>query len=84
MNKSEYLLLRWSVEVHIASHISDPVAARDLCNQLMGQFVQAMANSQIKRAAGKRSFLTFRRDKEITVPQWALHKPRKLSPLRDI
>ncbi|MFY1662836.1 hypothetical protein [Pseudomonas sp. Pseu.R1] len=84
MNKSEYQLLRWSVEMHIARFISDPVLARDLCNELMRKFVQSLADSHIKRAAGKRSFRTFRRDKEITVPQWALHKPRKLSALRDI
>lgn len=84
MDKSEYQLLRWSVEAHIADHISDTVLARDLCNELMRKFVQAMAASQVKQAAAKRAFVTFRRDKEVTVPSWALSKPRKLSALRDI
>jgi hypothetical protein len=84
VNRSEYQLLRWSVEAHISDHVADPVLARDLCNELMRQFVQAMADTQLKRAAAKRSFVTFRRDKEVIVPSWALSKPRKLSVLRDI
>lgn len=75
MDKSQYQILRWSVECHVANHISDPVAARDFCNELMRQFVQVMAASQAARASGKRDLLTFRRDRKSNPPSWAFRKP---------
>lgn len=71
MNKSDYQTLRFAVECHLADNISCPVLARDICNELMRKFVQAMANSQIKQASAKRAFVTFRRDSNSVAPSWA-------------
>jgi hypothetical protein len=75
MNKSDYQVLRWSVECHIADSIYDPILVRELTNRIMRQFVSTMAASQVKQAAGNRAFRTFRRDKQVTPPSWAFRKP---------
>jgi predicted Zn-dependent protease len=79
MDKSDYQLLRWSVEMHIAESIgesnSDGVAVRELTNRVMGEFVKTLAASQVKQSASKRAFFTFRRDRQSITPSWALRKP---------
>lgn len=75
MDKSQYQLLRFNVECHVANSVSDPAIARALTDSVMRDFVQAMAASQIARAAGKRALRTFRRDTPCEVPQWAFRKP---------
>jgi hypothetical protein len=75
MDKSDYQALRFAVECHLANNISCPVLARDICNELMRKFVQAMAASQHKQASIKRSFVTFRRDQNSVAPAWASLKP---------
>lgn len=79
MDKSDYQLLRWSVEMHIAESLghvpaNDP-AVRDLTNRVMGEFVRSMAASQVKQAATRRTFVTFRRDKQCIPPSWAFIQP---------
>jgi hypothetical protein len=75
MDKSQYQILRWSVECYLADNISDPVLVHSLCNELMRKFVQTMAASQVKQAASKRAFRTFRRDGHVIPPSWAFRKP---------
>lgn len=75
MDKSQYQLLRWSVEMHIASTVSDPASARALADNIMRDFVKAMAAAQVARSAVNRAFRTFRRDTPCEVPQWAFRKP---------
>ena len=75
MSKSEYQLLRWSVESHINLYVSDADVARSLCNEIMRTFVQSLSASQIKQASGKRAFRTFRRDAKVIPPSWAFSKP---------
>ncbi|MFP3926197.1 hypothetical protein [Pseudomonas sp. W5-36] len=79
MDKSDYQLFRWSVEMHIAESLghvfaNDP-AVRDLTNRIMGEFVKTLAASQVKQSASKRAFFTFRRDRQSITPSWALRKP---------
>jgi hypothetical protein len=75
MNKSDYQLLRWSVEAHIVESINqsgvDDSAVRDLTNRVMGEFVKALAASQVKSASTRRTFKTFRRDTKVIPPSWA-------------
>lgn len=75
MDKSQYQLLRWSVECHVANTITDPVIARSLVDSVMRDFVKAMAAAQVARSAGNRAFRTFRRDTPCEVPQWAFREP---------
>jgi hypothetical protein len=75
MNKVDYQNLRFFVESTLADSIDDPVSVRAVCNQLMGQFVRAMADSQVKQASSKRAFKTFRRDLNVLPPSWAYRKP---------
>jgi hypothetical protein len=75
VDKSQYQLLRWSVECHIANSISDPIAARALADAVMHDFVKAISTAQVARAAGKRAFRTFRRDTPCDIPQWAFRIP---------
>lgn len=85
MDKSDYQLLRWSVEMHIAESlgqsIADGPAVRDLTNRVMGELVKALASAQIKQAASKRAFVTFRRDKQSIPPSWAFNQPGIFSRL---
>jgi hypothetical protein len=81
MMKSDYQMLRYSVESEIANYDSgntDPVA---FANSLMRLFLQASSSEQVKSQRAKREFLTFRRKPNSIPPGWAFRKPVDTSRL---
>lgn len=75
MNKSEYQMLRLTVENQIADHDSGHIDSAALVNSIMRVFLQAISVDQVKSQVSRRQLLTFRRDKQVTVPAWAFRVP---------
>lgn len=73
MDRVDYQNLRFTVENQIADHDSGHIDSADLANSIMRVFLQAISSDQVKRQFSKRQLLTFRRDKQVTVPGWAFH-----------
>lgn len=77
MNKSEYQMLRYAVEVEVGNVCGVyPNGDADLLvSSIMRLFLQSINESARKTHAAKRKFLTFRRNPENIAPSWALHNP---------
>lgn len=75
MDKLDYQNLRFTVENHIADHDSGHIDSTALVNSVMRIFLQAISADQVKSQVSRRQLLTFRRDKQVTVPAWAFRVP---------
>lgn len=73
MNRVDYQYLRFTVENQIADHDSGHIDSTALANSIMRVFLQAISTDKVKSQVSKRQLLTFRRDKQVTVPGWAFH-----------
>lgn len=81
MERSAYQNLRFQVESEIVN-FDECNSDRDaLLNSVMRLFIQAMAAEQVKRQISKRQLLTFRRDIQVSLPNWALTNPALSSRL---
>jgi len=75
MDRLDYQNLRFLVESQIVDFDTGLTDRDALVNSVMRSFLHAVASSQIKRAASKRAFRTFRRDAQSIPPSWAIRKP---------
>jgi len=75
MDRVDYQNLRFAVENQIVDHDNGHIDSTDLVNSVMRIFLQAISTDQVKRQVSKRQLLTFRRDKQVTVPGWAFRAP---------
>ncbi|WP_443691448.1 hypothetical protein [Pseudomonas sp.] len=75
MTRVDYQNLRFTVENQIADHDSGHIDSTALANSIMRVFLQAISVEQVKSQVSRRQLLTFRRDKQVTVPAWAFRVP---------
>jgi hypothetical protein len=75
MTRVDYQNLRFTVENQIADHDSGRIDSTALVNSVMRVFLQAISADQVKSQVSRRQLLTFRRDKQVTVPAWAFRVP---------
>lgn len=73
MNRVDYQNLRFSVEAEIDSLNCDSSSSRNVVNAIMQAFITGLAKEEVARKRASRQFLTFRRDKQVTVPGCAFH-----------
>lgn len=77
MDKSQYQILRYSVEAEIANFNSGNIDDSAFASSLMRLFLQASSAQQVRTQLAKRQFLTFRRNPDLTPPAWAFRQPGK-------
>lgn len=73
MNRVDYQNLRFTVENQIADFNDGLVDPSALANSIMRSFLSAISAEQVKSQVSRRELLTYRRDKQVTVPGWAFH-----------
>lgn len=81
MDKSQYQILRYSVEAEIANFNSGNIDDSAFASSLMRLFLQAASAEQVKSQIAKRQFLTFRRIPNLIPPSWAYRNPSLSSRL---
>lgn len=75
MNRVDYQNLRFAVENQIADFECGLLDSAALANSVMRLFLQAASTEQVKSQVSRRELLTFRRDRQVTVPGWAYKVP---------
>lgn len=75
MDRVHYQNLRFTVENQINDFEHGCIDSAALANSIMRVFLQAILVNQVKSQVSRRELLTFRRDKQVTVPGWAFRKP---------
>lgn len=81
MDKSQYQILRYSVEAEIANFNSGNIDDSAFASSLMRLFLQASSAEQVRSQIAKRQFLTFRRVPNLIPPSWAYRNPSLSSRL---
>lgn len=81
MDKSQYQILRYSVEAEIANFNSGNIDDSAFASSLMRLFLQASSAEQVRSQIAKRQFLTFRRVSNLIPPSWAYRNPSLSSRL---
>jgi hypothetical protein len=75
MDRVHYQNLRFTVENQIADFERGGIDSAAVVNSIMRVFLQAISADQVKSQVSRRELLTFRRDKQVTVPGWAFKNP---------
>lgn len=75
MDKKQFQQLRWAVEADIRNHTSDEELILRITNDVMRSVLVEFSNQAVARQRTRRTFLTFRKNPEVTPPSWAYRKP---------